>query len=85
MIQTCDGYLQNWYPKCFVNTYHRKLLTRKKHLATHKIKFSTHKTQLETRKIIFLKLQLVKSNLQLLILFLTIKIDLELVKLLCNS
>ena len=54
--------------------------------------FSTHKAQLATRKIISLNLQLVKSNsqlaennLQLVILFPTRKINLQLVKLLCNS
>ena len=65
--------------------YHLKLSTRKKQLATRKIKFSNHKTQLTTRKIISLNIQLVKSNFQLVILFLTRKIDLQLVKLLCNS
>ena len=65
--------------------YHLKLLTCKKHLATRMIKFSTHKTQLATRKVISLNLQLVKSNLQLSILLLIRKIDLQLVKLLCNS
>ena len=65
--------------------YHLKPSTRKKQLATPKIKFSIYKTQLTTRKIISLNLQLVKSNCQFVILFLTHKIDLQLVKLLCNS
>ena len=54
--------------------------------------FSAHKVQLATFKIISLNLQLLKSNSQLaksnlqhVILFPTRKINLQLVKLLCNS
>ena len=65
--------------------YHLKLSTCKF------INFHLIKTQLATRKIISLNLQLVKRNSQLakrnlqLILFPTLKMNLQLVKLLCRS
>ena len=70
--------------------YHLKLSTRKKATGNSQnkiFKFSTHKTHLATCKNISLNLQLekrnsqfAKSNLQLVILFPTRKITLQLVK-----
>ena len=54
--------------------YHLKLSTYKKHMATREIEF----LNFATHQLISLNLQFMKSNLQLVILFPTCKIDLQL-------